>query len=93
MTVFEFEKRKRYYYYIYYNIYNNNSNLTPIFKNCHLSSVIDESTKLPLSHKAGYDSYFVRTPDKVRRNARRGSLECPPRFVVMSGTIEWKASL
>ena len=93
MTVYEFEKIKR-YYYIYYNIYNNNSNLTSIFKNCHLSSVIDESIKLPnQTHKAGYDSYFVRTPDKVRRNARRGSLECLARFVGMSGTIEWKASL
>ena len=28
---------------IYYNIYNTNLNLSPIFNNCHLSSVIIES--------------------------------------------------
>ena len=30
---------------IYYNIYNTNLNHPPIFNNCHLSSVIPESTK------------------------------------------------
>ena len=30
---------------IYYNIYNTNLNYPPIFNNCHLSSVIPESTK------------------------------------------------
>ncbi len=32
---------------IYYNIYNTNLNYTPIFNNCHLSSVIIESVKPP----------------------------------------------
>ena len=30
---------------IYYNIYNTNLNRSPIFNNCHLSSVIIESVK------------------------------------------------
>ena len=47
MTVFLNLRGKEELVNIYYNIYITNLNHPPIFNNCHLSSVIPESTKSP----------------------------------------------
>ena len=49
---------------IYYNIYNTNLNLSPIFNNCHLSSVIIESVKI--AHPARYRRKVIFEARKLR---------------------------
>ena len=49
---------------IYYNIYNTNLNHTPIFNNCHLSSVIIESVKI--AHPARYRRKVIFETRKLR---------------------------
>ena len=49
---------------IYYNIYNTNQIRSPIFNNCHLSSVIIESVKI--AHPARYRRNVIFETRKLR---------------------------
>ena len=49
---------------IYYNIYNSNYIRSPIFNNCHLSSVIPESLKT--AHPARYRRNVIFEDRKLR---------------------------